>query len=589
MGDHSPDSPASPPSLDPPRASAPRPPHSPTTDPGIGKYRLLAELGRGGMADVFLAMTAGPGGFSKLLVLKQLRLGDDPLLVSMFLDEARLAARVSHPNIVQTFEVVQEQSRAFMVMEFLDGPSLSRLRRVARSKNTRVPLAVELKILCDSLLGLHYAHELRGYDGKALGVVHRDFTPQNLMVTYGGDVKIVDFGIAKALDHQTKTSAGMFKGKLTYVPPEQLMGLTIDRRADVFSAGVMLYEAVTGDSPWKDLTNAAVTHALGSGRIPRLMEAAEAHPELAAICDQAMAVDPDDRYATADELRAALEEFVREQHLELDRVQLGAYVESMLGEVRERTRQVIDEQLKHLHSLPSADTLAQTLPTLDGLTPSPKAKVVGRSLPALMISETMPDTGQGAAVAPSRKGPWVAAGAALGLALAGLLAFFFTRPTPAPATPTALPEQPAIPVVVAPPNAVARPAEPTAPASVAVRIRATPATAHVQLDELELPSNPFDGTYPRDSAVHALRVWAPGYVEVRRGVQFERDLTLEVSLSRVGARPTKAAPVVTTAAPSAPEPKTNPTKETDDPEYFPPASTVKKQTKRPLDPNIEFH
>ncbi len=589
MAGQRPDSPASPPSLA-PRASAPP---SAAAESNIGKYRLVAELGRGGMADVFLAMTAGPGGFSKLLVIKQLRLGDDPLLISMFLDEARLAARVSHPNIVQTFEVVQDQSRAFMVMEFLDGPSLARLRRVARAKNARVPLAVELKILCDALLGLHSAHELRGYDGKALGVVHRDFTPQNLMVTYDGDVKIVDFGIAKALDHQTQTLVGMFKGKLTYVPPEQLSGRSIDRRADIFSAGVMLYEAVTGESPWKNLTNAAVTNALENGRIPRLMEAAEAPPELAAICDQAMAVDPDDRYATAEELRGALEEFRREQHLELDRVQLGAYVNSMLGDVRERTRQVIDEQLKHFNSLPSAHSLAQVLPTLEGITPSPKAKVVGRSLPALMTSESMPDTGQSVSGAPaSRKTPRRAAGAGLGLALVGALAFLLTRPVPEPAA-AAQPlsaEQPAAPIAVAPPPLVAASPEPPAPATVVVHIRATPASAHVQLDELELTSTPFKGTYPRDSVVHPLRVWAPGYVEVRRGIQFERDLTLEINLSRAAvSRPNKAPAATTSASTSAPEPPLATPKEPDDPEYFPPASTVKKPTKRTLDPNIEFH
>jgi serine/threonine-protein kinase len=577
-----------------PAQSAPAPDGS-----GIGRYRLLAELGRGGMADVFLAMTAGPGGFSKLLVLKQLRVGDDPQMVSMFLDEARLAARVSHPNIVQTFEVVHENSRAFMVMEFLDGPSLSRVRRAAAKRNEPVPLAIELKVLIDSLLGLHYAHELRGYDGKALGVVHRDYTPQNVIITYNGDVKIVDFGIAKALDQQTQTSAGMFKGKLTYVPPEQLLGQPVDRRADVFAAGVMLYEAVTGQSPWKGLTNAAVSHALASGRIPRLMDSGDAPPELAAICDQAMAVDPDDRYATADELRFALEEFVRDHALQLERAQLGEYVVSMLGDARERTREVIDQQMKQLNNLPSADTLTQSLPTLDGLTPSPAAKVVGRSLPALMSSDAMPDTGQsqGATAPPSKR--LGAAFIGLGVLIAALVAVvvylvFRAPPQPVAAVVTPAAAAPPVAVPAAAPVAAPVPEPASAPAKVAVRIQASPATARVYLDDLELPGNPFLGAYPSDTVVHELRISAPGYVDVRRGVQFERDVTLDVTLARVpppapvrpGQKPPPAQVAQKPADPAKPPP---PEAKPDDPEYFPPASSVKKQPKRSLDNNIEFH
>lgn len=588
--------------------------------PGMGRYRLLAELGRGGMADVYLAMTAGPGGFSKLLVIKQLRVSDDAHLVGMFLDEARLAARVSHPNIVQTFEVVHEGSRAFMVMEFLDGPSLSRLRRAASKRGQRVPLGIELRILRDALLGLQYAHDLKGYDGKAMGVVHRDFTPQNLIVTYDGDTKIVDFGIAKALDQQSQTTVGMFKGKLTYVPPEQLMGQAVDRRADLFAAGVVLYEAVTGTSPWKEMTNAAITHALASGQIPRLMEAATEYPELAAICDQAMAVDPDDRFSTAEDMRLALDEFVKERKLEVSRADVSAFVSSMLGDVRDRTRQVIEAQLKKQTALPAADTLAQGLPTLDGFTPSPAAKVVGRSLPALMASDSFPDTGRSmrsSAVTPvPSQGVSVAAIAVLVFAilvLTGVIVFLALRPS-SPA-PVATAPQPVVapqpeehrprPVRAEPPpeetpEPAAASATPT-PARVSVRIKSSPSNARLFLDDLELPSNPFQGDYPLDSSVHELRISAPGFVDVRRGVQFERDVTIDISLSRqppprpgAPARP----PVAETGR--SQEPKSGPSAnnsspspdrseaKSDDPEYFPPASSVKKP-KRQLDSNIEFH
>jgi serine/threonine-protein kinase len=562
----------------------------------MGKYRLIAELGRGGMADVYLAVALGPGGFNKLLVIKQLRTGDDPTLVTMFLDEARLAARMSHPNIVQTFEVVQEASRAFMVMEFLDGASLSRLRRMAKKNGVRVPLAIELHIMKEALGGLHAAHELRGYDGLPLNVVHRDFTPQNLMTTYSGDTKIVDFGIAKAVDQEGKTSAGMFKGKLTYVPPEQLMGTPVDRRTDIFAAGVMLFEAVTGESPWQGKTNAQITHELATGRVPRLMENAHAPPELAAIIDEAMAVDPDARYATADEMRLALEEFIREQGMGLDRARLGAWVSETMGAVQEQTRKFIEYQLQS-STLPSADTLTQSLPSLELTTPSPAVKQTGRSVPVLMGSEAMPDTGAGTSpsVPPPPTGTPRGLLAGMGVVLVGLVvavAFLAFRPTPAPVVvPVPVTPPPVVvapvpaPTIVAPPPApvaavVAEP--PPAPKLVTLHFSATPASARLFLDALELPTNPYEGQFPFDARMHELRATAPGHVEARRGLQFDRDTTLDLPL-------TPEAPVARPHAASAAPAGKKPAKPEDDPEYFAPAAPDKKQPapKRPMD-DVQF-
>ncbi len=583
-----------------PGATPQQPAESPS---GMGKYRLIAELGRGGMADVYLAVAAGPGGFNKLLVIKQLRMVDDPSMVTMFLDEAKLAARVSHPNIVQTFEVAQEASRAYMVMEFLDGPSLSRLRRAAVKQGERVPLGIELHIMREALLGLHSAHELRDYDGKPLNVVHRDFTPQNIMTTYAGDAKIVDFGIAKALDQEGKTSAGVFKGKLSYVPPEQLMGAAVDRRTDVFAAGVMLYEAVTGASPWQGKTNAQITHELASGNIPRLMENEDAPAELAAIIDQAMAIDPDDRYETADELRLALDEFIREHKLELDRAKLGTYVTSVLGDAKEITRRLIEHRLREVNSLPSAETLNVALPTLDSLTPSPAAKQVGRSLPQMMASDQMPDTGRGPSPDPvsvvtvaSPMTRVVLGGlGVVVLALVVVVGFLVSRspaqpvavvatPVVAPAAVTPAPAPVEVRPVVAPEPV---PAAPPAEAKlVTMRFSASPSTARLFLDALQLPSNPYEGSFPADDRLHELRASAPGHVEVRRGIALDRDLSIDLTLSREVAagtasrRPTPPAPTPT--APAKPA-----TGKTDDPEYFAPASGEKKQPKRSLD-NVEF-
>src|SRR6185437_1077783 len=191
----------------------------------LGKYRLIAELGHGGMAEVYLAVVRGPAGFNKLVVIKQIRpqLAEDPEFLGMFLDEARLAARLSHPNVVQTNEVGQEGNRYFIAMEYLEGQPLNRiLHRLQKSGG--LPLGLHIKILSDVLAGLHHAHELADYDGTALEVVHRDVTPHNVFVTYEGQVKVVDFGIAKAAGRAGETRHGVIKGKAPYMAPEQAAG-----------------------------------------------------------------------------------------------------------------------------------------------------------------------------------------------------------------------------------------------------------------------------------------------------------------------------------------------------------------------------
>lgn len=580
---------------------------------GLGKYRLIAELGRGAKADVYLVAAAGPGGFTKLLVIKHLRLGDDPALVAMFLDEARLTARLNHPNVVQTFEVFHEDTCAFMVMEFLDGPALSRLRREGAQAQEAVPLKIQLRILRDALAGLHHAHELKGYNGDSLNVVHRDFTPQNIIITYSGDVKIVDFGIAKALDQQVTTSVGIFKGRLSYAPPEQLLARAIDRRCDVFTAGVMLFEAITGASPWEGLSNTAINQALAAGRIPRLTKQS-APPQLVAICHRAMAVDPASRFASANELRLALEAFVIEAQLEVEREALGAYVAGLLGETREHTRRVIGQQMQRALALPSGDTLARKLPTLELPTPAPSSQGPTPDLPAVLDSTTKPEDLYSSEGEPQRhQGLSMMGKILIGLlsivllGLCGVVGWLVLRthspptvavapavpvvppapvpapaPTPAPTPePTREPAPPALAAAVAPKP----PPEPTP--TVQVKIRASPSNARLFLDSLDLRTNPYSGTVARDADLHHLVVSAPGYEVLRRAVQLDRDLWLDLNLTRTPVRareerprppPPKSAPPPPAAPPKALEPEES--------EYFP--KSTPKKPKRPIDTNIEF-
>jgi eukaryotic-like serine/threonine-protein kinase len=215
----------------------------------IGKYRVIAELGRGGMANVYLTVAQGPVGVQKLVALKVLRasVATEPETLAMFLDEARLAAQLNHANIVKTYEVGSEGGRHIIVMEYLEGQTLSAVLRKAKSAGAPLPLPIFLRVILSVLDGLHYAHELTAYDGSPLQLVHRDVSPQNVFLTYDGQIKVVDFGIAKAATSESRTATGVIKGKLSYMAPEQMVASGIDRRADVYSVGCVLWAAVAGE------------------------------------------------------------------------------------------------------------------------------------------------------------------------------------------------------------------------------------------------------------------------------------------------------------------------------------------------------
>ena len=242
-----------------PRVPAPvsMPSSSSSSSPSLGmlgRYKLLASLGKGGMAEVFLAVQDGPAGFSKQVVVKRSdpELAKNPRFVEMFLREAKIAARLNHTNVVQVFELGQEGETYFIAMEHIDGISLQKAARRAWSIGESIPMEVVVKCIADAARGLHYAHGLKHLDGKAGGLVHRDVSPDNLMVTRDGVTKVLDFGIAKMevddVDAVTKT--GELKGKIPFMPPEQLKAEPLDGRADLWSLGVTLYWLLTGTRPF---------------------------------------------------------------------------------------------------------------------------------------------------------------------------------------------------------------------------------------------------------------------------------------------------------------------------------------------------
>lgn len=306
------------------------------------------------MGDVYLAVHKGPGGFYKLSIIKELRssFAEDGTSLAMFLDEARLAARLSHPNVVQTNEVGCEDGRHFMVMEYLEGKPFHHVLKGLGPAGA-FPWPLRVHVLCEALKGLHYAHELKDFDGTHLNVVHRDFTPHNIFVTYEGVVKVLDFGIAKAVDSQ-ETRAGVIKGKVAYMAPEQAMGKTIDRRADVFSAGVMLWEAITNRRMWQNLSEVQILVQMLQETPPAPIDVnPEVPEELSRICMRALARDVDERYETCEQLRLDLENFLEIEGLRAVPSDIAQALQRGFEKDRQRVQGIVENAMRELRSSPS--------------------------------------------------------------------------------------------------------------------------------------------------------------------------------------------------------------------------------------------
>ena len=324
----------------------------------LGKYRLIIELAQGGMGNVYLAVAQGPAGFNKLSVIKELKpsLLEEQGFLEMFLDEARLSARLSHQNVVQTNEASVEGGRAFIAMEYLDGQSLVRVRS-RLGKKQKLPLGTHLRVVAEACRGLEYAHDLCDFDGTPLGVVHRDVSPHNVFVTYDGQVKIVDFGVAKALSSNHETTVGVMKGKVPYMAPEQVMGTEMDRRVDVFALGVILWEAVANRRLWDQQRTETILAKLMSNAIPRLASVVpNAPPRLLALVDRATAADANERFPSAEALRVEIEGYLAETgegaHHTLR--ELGAAMAEGFAYERAQVSAAVTEQLRLLRQSPEA-------------------------------------------------------------------------------------------------------------------------------------------------------------------------------------------------------------------------------------------
>ncbi len=294
------------------------------------KYQPFARLGRGGMADVFLALARGPAGFNKLVVLKTLRLQRDAVdddAQQMMFDEARLAARLNHANVVHTYEIGDHEGRFYIAMEYVEGQPLTAIARRLAEVGRAFPPEYWVRILADTLRGLQYAHEMRDYDGTPLNLVHRDVSPHNILVTYEGVTKIVDFGIAKTTINQHNTAVGTLKGKFAYMAPEQVAGSELlDGRADVFAVGVTLWEVLTGERLFYGPPQ-EVLQKLLNAPIPAVSERNPAIDRvLSDIVGQALARHPADRYANARAMAQSLEDYLFRTGRSAQREDIGRHL-----------------------------------------------------------------------------------------------------------------------------------------------------------------------------------------------------------------------------------------------------------------------
>ncbi|MBX3130429.1 MAG: serine/threonine protein kinase [Polyangiaceae bacterium] len=326
----------------------------------LGRYVLYDEIAAGGMARVHLGRQEGAVGFSRTVAVKRLHphLAKDPEFVAMFLDEARLAARIRHPNVVTTLDVVATAGEVFLVMEYVEGVSLSDLIKAARREGGEMPPAMAAHIAAGALSGLHAAHEARDERGESLELVHRDVSPQNIIVGTDGVARVLDFGVAKAAGRLQTTEEGRIKGKMAYMSPEQLSSSGVTRRTDVFAAGVVLWEALTGRRLFQGADPAEIVGKVLGLEIPAPSHYAPAvSAELDAVVLRALARDPAARFPTALEMAEALE---RAGGLLASR-EVGDWVRAHAGSaVRDRALRVAEIE-RSASGISRADAMEQSL------------------------------------------------------------------------------------------------------------------------------------------------------------------------------------------------------------------------------------
>ncbi len=329
----------------------------------VGRYELLVPVASGGMATVYLARHRGVGGFERDVALKltHASLGTEPDTAYELIEEAKLASRIRHPNVVAVLDAGDDQNGVFLVMEYIEGDTLAGLLRAHRRGEQELPLEIALRALLDALAGLHAAHELHGEDGTPLGLVHRDFSPQNVLVGIDGLGRLSDFGIAKAISRAGFTGTGTIKGKLGYMSPEQVRGRPLDRRSDVWAAGVVAWELLTRRRLFTGSDQSAIFFKIVSEDAPRIRSVKPDVPQrLDEVVASALVREPDGRTRSADELRRRIEEACTAANLRLASTsEVASFMEAGLAE-RLATRRAQIAEVRARRGAPPVDEETKT-------------------------------------------------------------------------------------------------------------------------------------------------------------------------------------------------------------------------------------
>ncbi|HVK87930.1 MAG TPA: protein kinase [Kofleriaceae bacterium] len=310
-------------------------------------YLVLAKLAVGGMAEIFLARGASAAGLQRYVVLKRILRdqANNAEFVAMFLEEARLAAQLQHPNVAQVYDIGKLGDSYFFTMEYVHGETVRSLMYRTTEQQREVPLSVVLSVIAGAAAGLHHAHERVGVDGRPLGIVHRDVSPSNLMISYEGSVKVVDFGVAKAESRAVETRSGTVKGKVSYLSPEQCRGLEVDRRSDLFSLGIVMWEMLVGDRLYRRGSDFEIMTAIVSEEVlPPSHRRRGIPPELDALVLRLLAKKPKDRFQTCDEAVDALEQVAAKIGVQLSANALGRYMREVFGTRKEPWLELEAEQ-----------------------------------------------------------------------------------------------------------------------------------------------------------------------------------------------------------------------------------------------------
>ena len=526
-----------------------------------GKYQLIAHLGGGTVSDVSLAHVEGGAPDAQLAVVKRLKLGADADadLLAQWADEARISQRLKHPNIAEVLAAGDEADGSFLVFEYLEGQTLGRIRGRASRREGGLPRPIALHIVMAIATGLGYAHAAQDDGGMPLQIVHRDVSPENIIVTYSGAAKLFDFSVATSKGASVKGRAGATKGNISYMAPEQgKSAVNLDERADVFATGLVLWELLAGKRMWDGLSEADVLARLADDApLPSLRSVVPDMPEaLDAICARALAKVRDDRFDTAVELKEAIENASKTLGLVATRSEVAVFVTALFEDERDKMRAMVAD------ALASPTDSSHSLPRLPAAESDPSL-FIGAAPPAAPVRVVEVVVEQ-----PSRDRRFnlvVGAAVVVAFAAVGVVALTHdnTGGAPKEADRQVAAERPRPAGAFAPAPVVSAYVEPQ---EITIEITVTPSTAQLIVDGIKIPSSTYRTRVVPGKFTHEVHAEAPGYEPRVVKLSFDRERTFEIALTRKAYVPVPAhrpaAPPVAAASskpPESPSPAAPPT------------------------------